>query len=72
MGWRSPKTKQQLTSDLKRLVEQGEVPSKKEAARLLEANIDLVSQIAREAGLNIPRRRTGSAPSRPAADAVVC
>ena len=55
-GWRSLRTKQ-VTGDLRRLVDEGKVSSKAEAARVLGVSINLVSQILLDAELEIPIRK---------------
>jgi DNA invertase Pin-like site-specific DNA recombinase len=54
-GWRSPRTKQ-LTNQLRRLVDDGQVYSKTHAARLLGTTRGRVHELAAEAGITVPWR----------------
>ena len=56
-GWRSLRTKQ-ATEDLRRLVDEGKVSSKAEAALVLGVSVYLVNQILLDAGLAIRPRKS--------------
>jgi predicted DNA-binding transcriptional regulator AlpA len=55
VGWRSPRTRQ-ITDQLRQLVDDGQVNSKTEAARLLGTTRGRVHELAAEAGITVPWR----------------